>query len=80
MDYYKSLFDPPESNLFSPDENLRDDIPQVSDLENEIMSSAFSETEIEEAIFQMEKIRCRGWMVFPRSSINTWGTIKSDLI
>jgi hypothetical protein len=37
MNYYKSLLGPLESNLFSSDENLRDGIPQVSDLENEIM-------------------------------------------
>jgi hypothetical protein len=40
--YYKVLFGPPESNLFSFDESLRDDISQVSNLENEILSGAFS--------------------------------------
>jgi hypothetical protein len=40
--YYKVLFGPPESNLFSFDESLRDDISQVSNLENEILSGVFS--------------------------------------
>jgi hypothetical protein len=52
--YYKGLFGSPESNHFTLDETHIEDIPQVSDLENEILSDAFSENEIKEAIFQME--------------------------
>jgi hypothetical protein len=65
IDYYKVLFGPPESNLFSLDENLKDDIPQVSNLENEILPCAFSEVEIKEAIFQMEKNKAPGLDGFP---------------
>jgi hypothetical protein len=39
---------------------LIEDIPQVSDLENEILSGAFSENEIKEAIFQMEHNKAPG--------------------
>jgi hypothetical protein len=63
--YYKALFGPPESNLFSLDENLKDVIPQVLDLENETLLDAFSEVEIKEATFQMEKNKAPGPDGFP---------------
>jgi hypothetical protein len=79
--YYKVLFGPPESNLFSLDENLKDDIPQVSDIENEIISGAFSEVEIKEAIFQMEKNKAPGPDGFPAEFYQYfWETIKMDII
>jgi hypothetical protein len=79
--YYKVLFDPLESNLFSLDENLKDDIPQVLDLENEILSGAFSEVEIKEAIFQMERNKAAGPDGFPAEFYQYfWETIKPDLI
>jgi hypothetical protein len=63
--YYKFLFGPPENNLFRLDEQLMDDIPQVLDLENEILSSAFSETEMKEAVFHMENNKAPGSDGFP---------------
>ena len=35
--YYKGLFGPPEENNFRLDETRKDDIPQVTDLENEAL-------------------------------------------
>jgi hypothetical protein len=52
--YYKGLFGSPGHNHFTLDETHIEDIPQVSDLENEILSDAFSENEIKKTIFQME--------------------------
>ena len=52
--YYKKLFGPPDNNFVSMDESLRDDIPQVSPQENELLVETFSETEVKQAIFQMK--------------------------
>jgi hypothetical protein len=41
--YYKNLFRPSEMNNFSLDETRKDDIPQVSELENEELVKHFSE-------------------------------------
>lgn len=49
--YYKQLFGPPVSNNFNLDEGSRGDIPQVSALENEVLSHKFTEKEINDAIF-----------------------------
>ena len=72
--YYKGLFGSPESNHFTLDETHTEDIPQVSDLDNEILSAAFSENEIREAIFQMNTIRHLGRMGSQLNFINTFGT------
>jgi hypothetical protein len=50
------LFGSPESNHFTLDETHIEDIPQVSDLENKILSDSFSENEIKEAISQLNFI------------------------
>jgi hypothetical protein len=42
-----------------------EDIPWVSDLENEILSDTFSENEIKETIFQMEHNKTPGPDGFP---------------
>jgi hypothetical protein len=52
--YYKTLFRELESDHFKLNECLIDDIPQVSDLENEILSDTFSEKYVKEAIFEIE--------------------------
>jgi len=40
--FYKDLFGPPEDNHFSLN-NMRDDIPQVSQPENEFLTAPFTE-------------------------------------
>lgn len=40
--YYKKLFGPPEENNFSMMESRKEDIPQVSSEENEILTKEFS--------------------------------------
>jgi hypothetical protein len=75
------LFGPLENNLFRLDEQLMDDIPQVSDLENEILSSAFSEKEIKEAVFLMENNKAPGPNDFPMEFYQYfWEAIKPDLM
>jgi len=79
--YYTGLFGSPESNYFSLNEEFTEDIPQVSDLENEILSDAFTEKEIREAIFQMELNKAPGPDGFPAEFYQTfWEVIKPDLL
>jgi len=47
------------------DETQTDDIPQVSDLENEYLTAAFSQEEVRTAIFQMEHNKAPGPDGFP---------------
>ena len=49
-EYYKRLFGKPAPNNFSLDESRVDDLPQISSAENVILTSAFPEKEVFEAI------------------------------
>lgn len=49
--YYDKLFGASKNNSVSTGESYRDDIPQVSTLENEMLVALFFEDEVREAIF-----------------------------
>ena len=57
--FYKELFEPPKDNHFTLD-NRMDDIPQVSQSENEFLMAPFTEKEIRDAIFDMEHNKVPG--------------------
>jgi hypothetical protein len=57
--YYKNLFGPSEMNTFSLDESRIDDIPQVTELENEQLIKPFSEEEVRHAGSRSRWIPCR---------------------
>ena len=79
--YYKGLFGPPDNNNFNLDETRIEDIPQVTDTENEILTSEFTEAEVREAIFQMEHNKAPGPDGFPAEFYQAfWDTIKVDLM
>ena len=79
--YYKGLFGPPDNNNFNLDVTRIDDIPQVTDNENEILTSEFTEAEVREAIFQMEHNKSPGPDGFPVEFYQAfWDTIKGDLM
>jgi hypothetical protein len=63
--YYKKLFGASEKNNFSLVETYRDDIPQVSREENDILTSIFTEQEVKAAVFQMEHNKAPGPDGFP---------------
>jgi hypothetical protein len=63
--YYKSLFGKTRENNFQFDESLKEDIPQVTDLENEALIQPFMEEEIKGVIFQMEHNKAHGPDGFP---------------
>jgi hypothetical protein len=48
------LFGPPEENNFNMLESRVEDIPQVSEVENTILTAHFCEMEIKDAIFSMK--------------------------
>jgi hypothetical protein len=63
--YYQNLFGPPEKNNFTMLESRVDDIPQVSEVENNILIAEFSKAEVKEAIFSMEHNKAWGPDGFP---------------
>ena len=58
-----------------------DDIPQVTDIENKILTSEFTEAEVRKAIFQMERNKASGPYGFPAEFYQAfWDTNKGDLM
>jgi hypothetical protein len=79
--YYKNMFGPSEESLISLDESQTEDIPQVSDLENEFLTKPFTHEEVRAAIFQMEHNKAPGLDGFsPEFYQVFWGLIKNDLM
>jgi hypothetical protein len=63
------------------DETLRDDIPQVSEEENEVLMAPFSEEEVKLAVFDMEQKKAPGLDGFPTEFYQFfWEIVKSDLM
>ena len=58
--YYKTLFGAPEEGNLTLDESQREDIPQVSNEENDFLTAPFTEDEIKKAVFQMEHNKAPG--------------------
>jgi hypothetical protein len=79
--YYKGLFGSTESNNFSMNESVKEDIPQVTSVENELLVDEFSEKEVREAIFQMKHNKAPGPDGFPVEFYQIfWSLIKDDLM
>ena len=63
------------------DETLRDDIPQVSEEENEVLTAPFIEEEIKTAVFDMEHNKAPGPDGFPVEFYHFfWEIVKPDLM
>jgi hypothetical protein len=71
-EFYRKLFGAPVSNNISLVEEEVQDIPQISTVENEILTAPFSEEEVHEALFLME--RNKGLMVSRLSFIRNSGS------
>ena len=79
--FYKELFGEPGNSHFSLDEEWIQDIPQVTREENNILSRPFSEKEIKDAIFQMERNKAPGPDGFPAEFYQKfWDIIKYDML
>jgi hypothetical protein len=64
-EYYKNLFGAPEPNYFTLIEFQHDDVPQLSEEDNNILIANFTEEEVHEAIMQVEKTKAPGPDGFP---------------
>jgi hypothetical protein len=63
------------------DDTRKDDIPQVTDEENENLIQPFTESKIKTAIFQMEHNKATGLDGFPTEFYYVfWELIKNDLL
>ena len=79
--YYKNLFGKPDEIDISLVESRIDDIPQVTDAENDTLISAFTEIEVKEAVFQMEHNKAPGPDGFLAEFFQVfWEIIKEDLM
>jgi hypothetical protein len=79
--FYQNLFGSPTENNFSMMENRVDDIPQVTDEGNDILTTMFTEEEIKEAIFQMEHNKASGPDGFLAEFYQVfWQVMKADLM
>jgi mannosylglycoprotein endo-beta-mannosidase len=80
-EFYKKLFGAPVPNNISLAEEEVQDIPQISDIENDILISQFSEEEVHDALFQMERNKAPGPDGFPAEFYQKcWDIIKDDLM
>jgi hypothetical protein len=79
--YYKGLFGAPEESDISLVESRVDDIPQVSQEQNAIMTAPYTEEEVRKAIFLTEHNKALGPDGFPSDFYRSfWDTIKRDLM
>lgn len=80
-EYYKQLFGPPEENCVSPDESRVEDVPQLTAVENDILTAPFSEKEVFEAISQMKNNKAPDPDGFLAEFYKKcWHIIKGDLL
>jgi hypothetical protein len=80
-DFYKKLFSSATRGELSLDESRKEDIPQVSTEENEMLTAKFTKKEIREAIFQMKHNKAPGPDGFPAEFYQVfWSVIKDDLL
>jgi hypothetical protein len=63
--YYKDLFGSSQRNNFSLDESQINDIPQITEEENNLLTEMFTEKEVRDAIFQMKHNKAPGPDGFP---------------
>ena len=79
--FYKGLFGDPDNILFNLDESRHDDIPQVTQSENEFLTAPFTEKEFRDAVFAMEHNKAPGPDGFPAEFYQKfWDIIKDDLM
>jgi hypothetical protein len=59
-DYYKKIFGPFDSGMFSFDEDNRDNITKIALEDNEKLVDVFIEQEVKEAVFKMKHNKALG--------------------
>lgn len=80
-EYYTDLFGPTEDHNIHIDKSLWAELEQVSEEDSRLLSRPFSETEIKEALFQMEKNNAAGPNKIPIEFYQScWDIVKLDII
>lgn len=80
-EYYKMLFGPAPGNAFALDPSLWREDQKVTLEENDALVRPFSESEIKDALFQMEKNKAAGPDNIPIEFYQTcWDFVKTDII
>jgi hypothetical protein len=70
--YYKTLFGKTDHNSVIMEESITYDIPQVTDIENTILTAPFTMDEVRKAVFQMERNKAPGPDGFPAEFYQTF--------
>jgi hypothetical protein len=80
-EYYTDLFGPVDYHDIHIASSLWDELPKVTDQENEEFCKPFSEIEIKEALFQIETNKAAGPDKIPIEFYQTcWEVVKHDII
>ena len=80
-DFYKTLFGPAPGNMLPLNGDLWDNGEKVDVLDNEELTKHFSEEEIKNALFQMEKNKAAGPDKIPIEFYqHCWEIIKEDIL
>jgi hypothetical protein len=78
--YYKNLFGKPDITSIDLDESFIQDISQVSDTENEILTANFTIDEVKKVVFSLEHNKAPGPDGFPVEFYQAfWEVIKDNL-
>jgi hypothetical protein len=75
--YDKGLFGAPEEGNFLFDETRTNDIPQVSQAENDFLTSLYTEEEVRKVAFQMEHNKALVLIAFQLNFIRIYGMSSS---
>ena len=79
--FYKNLFETPDTSEITLMEDKISDIPQVFLEKNDVLISEFTESEVRDAVFQMEHNKAPGPDGFPVEFYQVfWNVIKDDLM
>ena len=79
--FYKNFFGSPNASEFTLKEDRIQDIPQVTQEDNEVLTSEFTESEVKNIVFQMEHNKALGPDGFPAEFYQVfWKIIKDDLM
>ena len=80
-EFYKNLFGPEQNHPFPLDPDQWDSCELVQEFENNLLTRPFTEEEIKEALFQMEKNKAAGPDSIPIEFYQScWDIIKHDII
>jgi hypothetical protein len=79
--YYLELFGLAPGNMFQVDKEVWDGLGQLNELDNNVLCDNFSEKEIKEALFQMEKNKDAGPNSIPAEFYQVcWDIVKEDIV